>query len=1203
MSQDNINENIVQDIVTRVSNILLENRAIPSIPQDEHVSTNIPATVLNVYPELEEFIPSLKDDFFRTVLSEEEKKEGIYACPKVSTITYSPPPINEAASSTIRKNDSALYGIQSALIHGTRPIDYFIHRRIVENPGISTEDPVIEILNTVRCIMGNVAAMATQARLDNLHSGMRFKGKPEQLVESQIRPLMDPEVFEAQLSAVKTETKKKLKRPFRQSPQYSNQASGTSTVTAQTPQDHPPARETTGEEDEARAEDLNRGLNESSSRRTIGDIQSRLGEADGQSMGPEYRQEWVYNTILQSQKWRSKRKISQVGSWIRRRGRRPQGGFCRKLRKFLFEIDKRSGSGATGGDLRSPPAAERRVASIPGLRPGIDAPSSKEIQKGEQGILPGNLRRSFSSVGKEGNRRELQEIPEIQMDGQDLPIQSSSVWPVTEPVCIHQGSETSPKLGTYKGYPYDCLLGRPVNNWPNQGYMQTEYNRSIQQVIEPGIQSEDEQVTHGAITEDYTPGYDYQLPNHESEGSSRQGTCSKERSHKTYESQIIDIEGPVKLHWESTGNVSGIIAREINAPTTLGTKEPMFVKEVEMDRPSDSEQPGYQQSRMVEEPIIEMERNEFHTRDTRTGNIHRCQRHGIWDNCGISILLHAVDRTGEIATHQRERIISNLICSPPPLCCWKVCLDLFRQYHVSFLRKEIWWHYFTKIAGDFRTNLVTLPKDKDPSPSDICPYVPQSCRCSIKNVSSTRMVTRETNIQPSGQVIRNSRHRLVCSKTEHPASKVLQLLPRPILDGSECTNSQMEGMDNALRMSPMESYSNGNPEGTTRTVNSNNSNTTLDISNLVSRSDTIVDPPTNNPAIINSNTRSKKRKIAIVDKQSLVSDSLEDQRSILKNQGLSEQAIAVITGNDRAKRRKSRYYGIQRDFLDWRNSNKLPNPITGPQIINFLSKIYTERKLKPSSIKSYKSALLRLVSNAEIIAQEPTFKEFMKAMDKATLTSLVHQTIDITPVITRIREWGLNEKLDNIQLTTKCAWLLAVTGFLRASDISRIDLSKSEIRNNILYLVILAPKEKRKGSPIIKPTVIKSHEDSILCPVEIFRAYTDRIACTPCIVEHINNKTIKYNCLMRYANDSNMPLSTDSITRYINNLSALIARPDNTPIPKGRAIGATLAAAAGISADTIVSHGFWSSYYIYDTHYRLSRSTQEDLTNRILTLE
>ncbi|PWA00788.1 hypothetical protein BB558_003152 [Smittium angustum] len=273
MSQDNINENIVQDIVTRVSNILLENRAIPSIPQDEHVSTNIPATDCPV---------------------RRGEEEGIYACPKVSTITYSPPPINEAASSTIRKNDSALYGIQSALIHGTRPIDYFIHRRIVENPGISTEDPVIEILNTVRCIMGNVAAMATQARLDNLHSGMRFKGKPEQLVESQIRPLMDPEVFEAQLSAVKTETKKKLKRPFRQSPQYSNQASGTSTVTAQTPQDHPPARETTGEEDEARAEDLNRGLDESSSRRTIGDIQSRLGEADGQSMGPEYRQEWSF---------------------------------------------------------------------------------------------------------------------------------------------------------------------------------------------------------------------------------------------------------------------------------------------------------------------------------------------------------------------------------------------------------------------------------------------------------------------------------------------------------------------------------------------------------------------------------------------------------------------------------------------------------------------------------------------------------------------------------------------------------------------------------------------------------------------------------------------------------------------------------------------------------------------------------------------
>ncbi|PVU92623.1 hypothetical protein BB561_003722 [Smittium simulii] len=77
----------------------------------------------------------------------------------------------------------------------------------------------------------------------------------------------------------------------------------------------------------------------------------------------------------------------------------------------------------------------------------------------------------------------------------------------------------------------------------------------------------------------------------------------------------------------------------------------------------------------------------------------------------------------------------------------------------------------------------------------------------------------------------------------------------------------------------------------------------------------------------------------------------------------------------------------------------------------------------------------------------------------------------------------------------------------------------------------------------------------------------------------------------------------NSITRHVKNLSGLIKRPPNTPIPKARAIGATLAATSGVPVENIVSHAFWSNYNMFDTYYRLDRSTQSNMTEAVLPLE
>ncbi|PVU89323.1 hypothetical protein BB561_005423 [Smittium simulii] len=87
-----------------------------------------------------------------------------------------------------------------------------------------------------------------------------------------------------------------------------------------------------------------------------------------------------------------------------------------------------------------------------------------------------------------------------------------------------------------------------------------------------------------------------------------------------------------------------------------------------------------------------------------------------------------------------------------------------------------------------------------------------------------------------------------------------------------------------------------------------------------------------------------------------------------------------------------------------------------------------------------------------------------------------------------------------------------------------------------------------------------------------YREYKYIVATTPYITPHINSSSWMVNRLLRQVNRHENPLSVDSIIRYIHSLSGLITRPKDTPIPKDRAIGATLAAQAGESADNIVNH-------------------------------
>ncbi|OMJ14050.1 hypothetical protein AYI69_g8754 [Smittium culicis] len=231
----------------------------------------------------------------------------------------------------------------------------------------------------------------------------------------------------------------------------------------------------------------------------------------------------------------------------------------------------------------------------------------------------------------------------------------------------------------------------------------------------------------------------------------------------------------------------------------------------------------------------------------------------------------------------------------------------------------------------------------------------------------------------------------------------------------------------------------GGTESPQRTSNTNLSNPVMENGNMVPGSLETISLPTDITTGNHCNTRPKKWKITAIEQQELASYGVDNQRIFLKTQGLSDSAINIIVSKEQS---------VSDDLAF---------------VVNYLAHLFTTRKLSVNTIKSYKSAILNLVADPRTMENSHCMKEFLKAIEETEIKSFVNPVINITPVIEKLHEWGENNKLDIMKLTTKCCWLLALCGFLRASDIHRIDDARSTMCNGTVNIVNIAPKEKRKG--------------------------------------------------------------------------------------------------------------------------------------------
>ncbi|KAF9090467.1 hypothetical protein BGX27_002257 [Mortierella sp. AM989] len=322
----------------------------------------------------------------------------------------------------------------------------------------------------------------------------------------------------------------------------------------------------------------------------------------------------------------------------------------------------------------------------------------------------------------------------------------------------------------------------------------------------------------------------------------------------------------------------------------------------------------------------------------------------------------------------------------------------------------------------------------------------------------------------------------------------------------------------------------------------------------------------------------------------------------MRQRGLHENTINLIRDATSEVIKRSRYKGVQRQFLEWCKKNDqdffTPNPVT---VMNFLAANFQSQHWKSTTVDTYKSQLLQLYPGVTVFQQDPEFNNFFKVLKANTIKDNTSITLDLQPILSFLQGLPSNEDMEPVDLTRKLCWLLGVCAFLRPSDIARIDLSLSGEVGSDIRLVIRRPKEKTNGVHTDKVKFLKPHPNiPALCPVLTYQAYVKRLVGKELQHPHDTNPHLKYNPLVRRLQEPDIPIGADRIRNHIKAIMSMLDLPEGATVPKARAVGATQAAMRGASLDDIITHGSWASKAMFQNFYRLSSSTSSNFTKIVL---
>ncbi|OMJ15426.1 hypothetical protein AYI70_g7275, partial [Smittium culicis] len=292
-----------------------------------------------------------------------------------------------------------------------------------------------------------------------------------------------------------------------------------------------------------------------------------------------------------------------------------------------------------------------------------------------------------------------------------------------------------------------------------------------------------------------------------------------------------------------------------------------------------------------------------------------------------------------------------------------------------------------------------------------------------------------------------------------------------VKSGYRFPGSRLEAMGQRLLLPPLESDPPSTPTSTTGETNNDVSNSSLGVSHLVPNINQDDDNETMEDRSGGDYSGPKKRKISPLMQQEVVPLSMEDYQQFLQDQQFLPETIRLLNSNKRLIRRKTRNKSIQDKFLNWVAETRHTTEYNEYDLVNYLAVSFIEGRIGFNSLKTYKSSIIQMFIEDGKKINNNTLNLFIRNLEENAIITSRDINIDITPILNKFKSDGPSNELDIIDLTNKTLWLIAVCGFLRASDIHLIDDNRTIILENEVSFIIVGPKEKRKNRPIERLSV------------------------------------------------------------------------------------------------------------------------------------
>ena len=759
---------------------------------------------------------------------------------------------------------------------------------------------------------------------------------------------------------------------------------------------------------------------------------------------------------------------------------------------------------------------------------------------------------------------------------------------------VHQGAESSPKTPTQEEDPNLCISRRSDHCSEEQGRKSETHKNSDRNPFNFRLQDQQGQIQPHPIAIDRTSGFPNKNQVHDSKPSWDKDSRLETRGPKTTDSLKSITPSDRRLYWQSNSSYSSS-----TASTTLHTSPD---KTSQQPRPSTmgsttdiSERRDHYRDKMVGRPLKKVGRKELLERDSRRRDILRCIGLGLGHCIPRENLERQLEHDGQAETHKLEGIDDGMDPRQTKEMAGPHNSLTLRQQDSGSILEQIWWDSITRIEQTRRKDMASLPDNRDMLNGEIRTNDGEPSRPTIESPTiGNRMDNKRRCFQQDPDGMGTSHDGPFCDSSLHKTKRL-----RELSEGRRRDQNPLETLQQSVCLPPMAPGSKDYPEMYTRTKKDDDNIAVVGGSNMVPGSED--DTSRTTRIELHRRDTGDGDRDTPTKKHEMVAMRMSRKRQSLEKIGLTDAAINVILHPDAQAARNRSYSSIQGRFEKWCNARQIhTNRATATEVINFLAEGVQSAKWTTGTVYNYKSAILEMIEERELVANDKSLTEFLDSTARLSINSLDRHVPDLSPIVNYFLSQPNNLELALIDHTRKLCWLLAITGFLRPADLERIDTDKSSITNGELKLIIIAPKERRKNSPIEKVVIINSHPNKSICPVQCYEDYKGRFARTDGTRQHPTRQSIWYRGLIRSVKNIDKFITAERISNHIKFIMKMISANNDVSAMSARSVGADAAAQAGVDWEDIITQGMWSSVRIFDEHYRRSRRSRTNITTAIL---